>query len=1293
MKQLLLLLSLTFCAILILPAQTTSIRSQFAWEDVPTDYVAGSERIQQWAFEGAKFGDRAPSHPYWIHRFPVSSLGDLDIEVRNIATSPLDKRLSQEDQELSNELIFHTSVIREASGRYMAKITCVPILRQGSSFQRVDAMELNVRFEPRAVPRGGGGTETSALSTGSIYRIAIAETGMHKLTYTFLKNDLGISDLDNIDPRDIQIFGNGGGHVPYNVTVDRPDDLVENAVRIVGEEDGSFDSGDFILLYAEGPHKWSYDNNSDRFERETNIYDTRNYYFIKTGGAGQGLRIAERPSLSQGEYTTTTYDGVFRIEEDRVNALHQIEETATGTGQHWYGDFFKISREKDYPDLFDLPGLQTNEPAILRAEMALRATVGSRFFLDIDGQTVQSNQANDVPIGSTNEIYNTLAPTAFLDTEINLSDQSPDLTLRYPHPGGSAQSSGWLDFIQLRARLALQFNGSQLAFRDTRSLAQASAQYTLSNTDSGVEVWDISNPLNPIHQLPSSDGSNLTFATTTENGLQEFVAFRANGELLSAEVGGVVPNQNLHGISGADLLIVYHPDFIDAAQRLANHRANHSGLRVAMAPVGQVYNEFSSGRVDPTAIRDFAKLLFERDPGFSYLLLVGDGSFDCRDLYDFGANFVPVYQRDRNHELTGYPADDYFGIFFGAAGSDPLSNDLSISVGRLPVKTVEEADAVVAKIVNYELLPSNLADWRTRMLFVGDDEDSATHSDDADLAAELIRDSMPFLNATKLYLDLFPQQSTPAGDRFPTVTEEIDRSLFKGVLAVTYLGHGGPRGWAQERILDIPTIQNWENEDALPIFLTATCTFGDYDNGAFVSAGEELLLNPRGGAIGLLTTTRPVFANRNSALTNRSLAAMVSRKEDGSWATLGDIVREAKNSLSSPNNFDNERKFMLMGDPTMIPALPSYLVQTSSVNGISVDPAVSITDTLRALELVTITGEVTDIDGTVLDGFNGTVFPTIYDKRVPVNTLRNDDGSPARTYMVRRNILFKGKATVENGRFTFSFVMPKDINYAFGPGKISYYARDLQEEKDAFGAYEGVIIGGTNPEVLTDDEGPLVEVYMNSEDFIAGSQVDPDPTLLVQLSDDLGINVTGNSIGHDLEGFLNEDTQNSYLLNDFYEAATDDYTKGEVRFPLRDLAPGSYSMKVRAWDVANNLGEGRTEFIVADDGKIALDYVLNYPNPFTDRTCFQFDTNIAGEDLEVMIQIYTVSGRLVKTLQSTVPAIDGSLRLDDCIEWDGRDDYGDQLARGVYLYQVRVRTNGGVSLDGESDFEKLVILK
>jgi hypothetical protein len=827
-------------------------------------------------------------------------------------------------------------------------------------------------------------------------------------------------------------------------------------------------------------------------------------------------------------------------------------------------------------------------------------------------------------------------------------------------------------------------------FRDVETTSHPSATFTLSNAGNTIAIWDVTDPLRPKLQETTLSGAQMSFGVATQT-LREFIAFNTNTGFITPEAVGKMANQNLHGITRADMLIIYHPDFEAAAQQLAQHRNSHSNLTVALAPIGQVYNEFSSGARDLAAIRDFAKLIYERDENFRYLLLIGDGSFDARDVYKLGGNFIPVFEREAMDALSAFPTDDYYAIFYGTNRDNLILGPLNIGLGRLPVKTPDEAQAVVSKIIQYDVNPTAYGDWRNQLVFIGDDEDSNQHTNDADEIANKVKNSFPYFNINKLYLDAFPQVNTLGGDRVPALTEAINKAIFKGALVMTYLGHGGPKGWAQERILSISDITAWDNDQRTPLLVTATCTFAGFDDPAFVTAGEEVILNPRGGAMALMTTTRAVFANSNADLTERALFRLF-QPVDGHAASLGEAMRLSKNTFTGESSVVNARKFALLGDPAQQIALPEFKVTTTFVDAHDVSDGQL--DTLKALQKVTVKGIVTDAEGQLLPDFNGTVFPTVYDKAQNITTLGQDGGSIVRSFTLQKNVLFKGRATVLNGQFTFTFVVPKDINYQYGRGRISYYAADVDASRDATGFYDGIVIGGTFPGALADDQGPVVEVFMNTEDFVFGGITNDKPVLLAKLQDDNGINVVGNSIGHDLDGVLDNNTQNTYLLNDFYEAELDDHTRGTVRYPLAKIAEGRHSIRVKAWDVANNSAEGYTEFIVANSEKIALEHVLNYPNPFTDRTCFQFDHNMAGQELDVLIQIYTVSGRLIKSLEHTMVS-DGALRLGDCIEWDGRDDYGDRLARGVYLYKVKVRSRltGNNTLNGESDFEKLVILK
>lgn len=1286
---------LTFTAIIAailtpfwLDAQTTVLNERLNWQSQPATLQAGNTLLQRWGFEGAVFGEAYPSLPYVQRTIPLAANSTLQVQVLRAQFEPFNWQPAPGDEtQLAETLQFVTNVWHNRND-FSGVISFVPIVKTGNGYERLVSAELQVSALPSSTgaARGPNNTTLSVLSDGDIYKMAVSQSGVYKLTYDFLKNQLKISNLDNIDPRTIKVYGNGGGMLPTDVAADRPDDLVENAVFVAGENDGKFDGQDYILLYGEGPDKWRFLSNDGTFEMVKNIYDTESYYFIKIG-PGNGLRVAPQSSETNTSFTSTAFNDFARLEQDKLNLLHEWKDLAQGSGQNWFGDYFRVARDYDYPGAFQFPNLITASPAVVHARMALRATKPSHFRVQLNGTELISEIAAAVyDLDDNNRNY---ANTAVLTGEVALSDAQVSAKVIYPQPSGVSESEGWLDFLQLNVRRQLRMHGDQMAFRDVETISQTASAYVLDNAGSQIQIWDITNPLQPKSQQTSLEGSQLRFGAPG-GALREFIAFDNTKSIPAPTAIGKIDNQNLHGVAETDMIIIYHPDFESQAQRLAQHRADHNGLNVSLAPIELVYNEFSSGKLDPTAIRDFARMVYERTDRFKYLLLLGDGSFDPRNIYDLGNNFVPTFQQDSYNPLYAFPSDDYYALFSNGGNSNPLSGMMNIAVGRLPVKTPEEAENVVNKLVAYDTDPSMLRDWRNRVLFVSDDEDLNLHIDSADAIAVDIGQNFPNYNIDKLYIDAFPQESTPAGDRYSQVNQSIDRSIFKGLLVMAYLGHGGPKGWAQERILNITEIQDWNNTDRLPLFLTATCSFTGFDDPGFVSAGEETILNANGGAVGLLSTTRAVYANENALLTDAALVNLFT-KENNTIPTIGEAMQHAKNSFTSPTITTNSRKFALIGDPAMVLAVPRYGVSTTKIN--THDVADGIADTLRALQRVTIEGVVVDDNGQPMTNFNGVVYPTIYDKTASVTTLGQDASSRVRTFNVQRNILFKGRASVQNGAFRFTFVIPKDINYSFGHGKISYYAADESRLTDAAGAFSNIIIGGTHPDGLADDQGPLVNVFMNTEDFVFGSITNDKPVLLVKLQDDNGINVAGNSIGHDLEGVLNDDTQNSLLLNDFYEAELDDYTKGTVRYPLSKLPEGRHKISVKAWDVSNNSGEGLTEFVVASSEGIALQHVLNYPNPFTDYTCFQFDHNMYGQQLDVLIQIYTVSGRMVKTIDHTMFS-DGALRRDDCIAWDGRDDFGDRLAKGVYLYKVKVRANAGTgNINGESAFEKLVILK
>lgn len=1264
------------------------IKRTLNWQEETMVYpYEGSDPVFMMRFDEATYREQAPTLPLFSERFRLDSYGELSATFSNMVFESFSKTPSEDDAAIPYDIQVVTDIDKDRLDHF-GRITFLPIRKVGEGqYERLVSFEMRLTFVPRTEPGKprGGNTYTSALNDGDIYKIAVSEAGVYKLDFNFLKNQLGIP-VESIDPRTIKIYGNGGGVLPELAGAPRQDDLAENAIEVVGESDGRFDSGDYILFYGQGANAWEYNEANQAFSFPRNFYDNKNYYFIKIS-PGNGLRIQNQASAPGGNYTVTTFSDFIRYERDIFNLMHDWAY-GQGSGRQFFGDYFKVKVSEDFSNEFKVPNLVPSEPVKISAAFAARINSGStaRFSITANGTKFTSGTFSTTKGGSTD----TFAHMQFVDGEFVPNSTSLAVSLEFNKPSGIF-NEGWLDYIELNMRRQLLMEGSQMIFRDTRSLGFPVSTFRLGKANAGTIVWDVTDPLAPQRQEGSLNGTEFVFGAATGGELKEFIAFDQNSGFLSAEAKGKIENQNYHGIADVDMVIIYHKDFQSEAERLASHRRSFSNLTVELVDIEKLYNEFSSGRKDASAIRDFAKMVFDRSPQrFKSLLLFGDGSFDPRNVYGLGGDFIPVYETINSlSPIYAFPSDDYFALLSDNEGADINTGSLDIGVGRFPVKDLDEARGVVDKVIHYDVNPGSLRDWRNRVVFVGDDEDGNLHTGDADKIAVKIGGKNPNLNVDKIYLDAFPQISTSGGTRAPLATDAINKNMFKGVLAMVYLGHGGTKGWAQERVLKIEDIQSWKNLDQMPIIITATCSFSGYDNPAFTTAGELSFLNRQGGAIALYTTVRPVFASANKILTEAAVDTLFY-KIDHEKPTLGEVLRLSKNKTGSASN---SRKFTLLGDPGQKLALPNFNVITSKINDQEV--SAGITDTLRALQKVTIEGEVQDDFGNLLTDFNGIVYPTIYDKVVKYRTLAQDANSPPFDFDLQKNIIFKGRASVTGGKFKFTFVIPKDINYNFGECKISYYAADETRLEDAAGNFQDIIVGGTDPNALADDRGPQVEVFMNNESFVFGGITSPDPVLLVKLEDDNGINVVGNSIGHDLAGILDKNSQNTYILNDFYEAAMDDHTRGEVRYPLNSLQEGRHEIRVTAWDIANNPAEGFTEFVVVTSEEVALKHVLNYPNPFTTSTCFMFEHNQSGIELDVMVQIYTVSGRLIKTLEERIISTGYRLGNGDCIQWNGRDDYGDPLAKGVYLYKVKVRSanTGDTLLEGESEFEKLVILK
>ena len=1281
-----------FTALLILPligwSESFSIHHTLHWEATKT--ISFPEKKSFVVFTGADYQETTPGLPYFSAVFKLSKdATEARVQVKNAVYEAV-------STEELNILKPFEETIRAASPKAIlgherkqtrAMIQLLPFrMRADGRIEKLSSFDLFVETTEKS-SRTAASTlfkANSILSQGSWFKVAVDRDGIYKLTYTAM-HQMGMDTA--VSPADIRLFGNGGGMVPDLNALDRLDDLVENAIEVKDQNfNGRFDTTDYILFYGQGPDRWKASSSNGVFTHIKNLYSDSTYYFITTD-QGPGKRVSTSNISATANVVSSAFNDYIFHEEDRYNFVK--------SGSEWYGEPFEIQNSQTIP--FSFPNIIVGNPVTVHADVLARSSSPSTFTFRANGVQVLELTC---PSSNVDQYWSDYAMPNAPSLGGTFFANTSELAIGIDFNKPTSSAAGWLNYIELNARRQLAMTSSQLLFRDVNTIGLGNtAQYALGINTELTRVWDVTQASEANAPALTINSGQAAFKADA-SVLHEFIAFTNTG-FLSPRPVGKISNQDLHGLELADMLIVSHPKFLSEAERLASFHRDHDGLTVHVVSPDQIYNEFSSGAQDPSAIRDFVRMLYERSTALNtqpkYVLLIGDGSYDNKHRLSVNSNYIVTCQSKNSLSPTSsYVCDDYFVQLDPTEGnSESGGADLpDVAIGRFPVKTSDEAKAIVDKIIHYcstggaaDLAActngtgstSPLGDWRNNVCFVADDGDSNTHLNDANSIATFVDSTYKNYNIDKIYLDAYRMQSTPGGQRYPDVNDAIDRRMAKGSLILNYTGHGGEAGWAHERILDFNMINSWTNFNRLPLFFTATCEFSRFDDPALTSAGEQVLLSPTGGAMALMTTTRLVYSSPNKILNDNFFKVVFEPDADGTSLAIGEIFRRTKvNSGALTNN----RNFTLLGDPALKLTYPHQRIATTSIQG---HPVTSVSDTIKALSRVTVQGEIRDKDGNKLTTFNGLVYPTVYDKADSVQTLANkQDESIVTRFKLRKNIIYKGKASVKGGDFSFSFIVPKDIAPQFGIGRISYYAQNGTD--DAAGNFENIQIGGRDLNASEDNAGPQVKLYMNDVRFSRGGITDENPKLLAIVSDENGVNTVGNGIGHDLSAILDNNSAEVIPLNDYYESDLDSYQAGKILYPFNKLSIGSHQLKVKVWDVYNNSSDAETEFIVAPSAEFALSHVLNYPNPFTTRTQFYFEHNRPCVPMNVHVQIFTVAGRLVKTIETRLIS-EGF--ASSPIEWDGRDDFGNKIGRGVYVYRLRVQTVDGKYAD---KLEKLVIL-
>ncbi|WP_309640273.1 type IX secretion system sortase PorU [Flavobacterium sp.] len=1240
----------------------------------------GEEKVTLPQFNPLNFQfDNYTKQLYFNFKIPVTNeINENSIQITNIVYESM-TRAELGDLSVSNTPNAPNAMARNLKSRddLFAFISLSPIIKEGDSFKKIKSFSYVLSSSQNRFSSSNNEfnvLSNSVLSTGDWYRFYVVKSGVYRLSKGFLSG-LGVN-VEGVDPRKIKIYGNGGRMIPLKNSTYYPADLAENAIQVVGEDDGVFNNSDYVLFYAEGVDQWNKDS-----QTTNNLYDSKSYYYVNIQG-NDGKRITEMPQPSAAsDVVLTTFDDYQYHELDQVNIVR--------LGRRWFGEQFSFDDNQDFD--FSIPNIDTTTPLNVFIYAAAISSTSTSMEVKVNGASIGTIPFS--PIGSS-----TKADWSVLNTSA-IAAENIRITLDYNN-NGVPDSKGYLDYIQLKSKRNLIGYGKQFPFQyDLAASSTQVGEYRITNANNISQVWDVTDIYN-VTKATNNNQSTFSFKTNF-GSIQKYVAVDVNDYYTPStdSRGARVANQNLKGtifldaqnqFKDVDYLIVCPVFLKTQAEKLANFHRNNSQLNVKVVTLDLIYQEFGSGKQDIGAIRNFVKYVYFNastpDKRVKYLNLFGDASYDFKNRISISANIVPIYHALNSYTVdpSSFASDDYFGLMDDNEGdldaSYPTKIGLvDVAVGRMIGNTTTQADELVNKVIDYYDIKS-YGNWRNNIVIVSDDADRDSDSSlqsNINNMVETIVAQKPFFNYEKILLDSYVQETTAGGSRYPKARKELFDFFEKGALVFNYLGHGGEDGLSQERIWEKSDGQNLSNRYKYPLFITITCEFSRFDNPFRPTAGEYTYWNPKGGAISMITTIREIYQSTGETF-NDVLAQRLFSYGSNDYVSIAEALRLAKNDFNPRTDV-----VFYLGDPALKLAIPEPQINLTKVND---SPITGPIDDFKSLAYVKLSGDVTDQNNNPLPTYNGELSIQIFDKKITRTTLNNDNNSPPINFNVLGETIFRGNATVTNGQFEFGFVVPRDIAIPLDNGRISFYAKRSEILFDKTGVNTNIKIGGVNLNAAADNIPPKVKLYMNDQTFISGGITNQSPLFLAFLDDENGIN-TASGIGHDIVAILDGDESNPYKLNDYYETALDNYKSGKVKFPFRNLAVGLHTILFKAWDVYNNLVTSEIQFVVVGDESITINNVLNYPNPFVNYTQFWFTHNKPFEPLDVQVQVMTITGKIVWTKNQTVTTAESTCRE---ITWDGKDDFGDRIGKGVYIYKLTVKSL--LTNSKTEKYEKLVIL-
>ena len=1084
----------------------------------------------------------------------------------------------------------------------------------------------------------------SVLNSGKWVKIQVAEDGIYKLTAADLKK-MGFSNLDKV-----AVYGYGGWPLDEDFSTTYIDDVPEVAV---------WRGADYLLFYGKGPRKWEYSFSDKSFIHTNNPYSNYGYYFV-TEKETAGRTMEKAASAAGATLQVTTFDDYVLHEEELVSV--------NSSGRELYGESFTSTLSRDFT--ISVPGITNDEG---KATLSFISRGNGTITMNVDGNALISGSVS-VPSDEyevARELYRERAWTADKGETVKVN-------IGYSTTG---HKNVHLNYFRLQMKRQLKVYDNYTFFRSLSARGNAS-RFVIQGADASTLVFDVTDGVNPQQMETSLNGTELSFSIPASASLREFVVVKPS-QIKAPVTVGEVANQNLHALPQQDMIIIAQPNFTTQAERLAEAHRTKDNLTVRVVTPESIYNEFSSGTPDATAYRRFMKMFYDRQTSEAdapkYLLLFGDGSFDNRKLTSAWksvdmSNMLLTYQTEESLNQYSYVVDDYFGFLDDANnGEEIYEQKVDIGIGRFPVRTVAQATNAVDKVISY-IENKNTGAWKNNLCFMADDGNNADrftigHMEEADSLADHLNRDHPELMIHKLYYDAYKKDKT-AGS-YPDVRANLQKLLKDGLLLFNYTGHGGTTALSDEKVVTQTDIAQY-TYPCLPVWVTATCDFTRFDN-VETSAGEDVFLNAKSGGIALFTTVRVAYRPYNAYIDIHLLHNLFSRV-NGRKRSLGDAMKAMKRSLVASGSYNTNRVkmgFCLIGDPAVKLAYPEYGMKVTAING---QPVGETPVSFKALEKITVEGEVLDVSGQLATDFTGIVNPTVKDSKMTVTCLKNNnqDDSPAFTFTDYPNTIFIGNDSVRNGKFSFTFTVPKDISYSNLQGKMNLYAVDTESGNEAQGNFDNFIVGGTSDTAETDTIGPEIRaLYLNDTTFVDGGQVNTTPYFVAELWDKSGVNITGSSVGHDMMLVIDESTVLSYNLNSYYELLPGEEGTGIVKFPIPALEPGKHTAEFWVWDILNNSTVRTFTFEVVEGLKPFLFDVIATPGIAREQVTFHLMHNRPESRMRVGIMVYDLAGRQLWKHEESGTS---GLFENYTVSWDLTSG-GARMRPGVYIYRAAISTD------------------